>query len=120
MFYTYKYSLTGNVKMNFHMHRFKFDSGISRGHMHKVRGMTEYMIGFNNFHFHVFSGVSSYTSHTHYFSGISGLPIKTENGHIHKMDGILESNNGHEHEYNNYSFEEISYISGKSYGEVYI
>jgi len=49
------------------------------------------MIGIEAFHIHAYYGISSYNGHTHYFSGFTGLPIKTENGHIHRIEGILES-----------------------------
>jgi len=48
------------------------------------------------------------------------MPVKTENGHIHRMEGVLEFNNLHEHGYDGYTFEEISYFSSKqavSYGQ---
>jgi len=48
------------------------------------------MIGIEAFHIHAYYGISSYNGHTHYFSGFTGLPIKTENGHIHRIEGILE------------------------------
>lgn len=98
-----------------HIHKYKFDSKAERGHTHKILGYAGGMVGINSIHFHFFHGVSSYNDHTHYFSGITGMPIKTENGHIHKMDGVLENNRLHEHFYNGYTFEEISYISGRLY-----
>jgi hypothetical protein len=106
--------------MRFHMHRFRFDSEMENGHKHRVHGRAEHMIGLGSIHMHIYYGVSAYNSHTHYLSCITGLPVKTENGHIHKMEGVLEFNNLHEHRYSGYTFEEISYISGKSYGEAYI
>ncbi|HHW47452.1 MAG TPA: hypothetical protein GXX14_02410 [Clostridiaceae bacterium] len=106
--------------MNSHIHKFKFDCSEKKAHSHKIRGCTEGMIGINNFHLHFFYGTSTYTNHTHYFSGVTGLPIKTENGHIHKMEGVLETNNMHEHKYSGHTFEEVSYISGKAYGETYV
>lgn len=106
--------------MRYHIHKFKFDSEKTNFHKHKIMGIANNMVGIKGFHFHFFYGVSSYSNHTHYFSGITGLPIKTENGHIHKMESILELNNSHEHRINGYTFEEISYISGKVFGEAYV
>ncbi|HHW30839.1 MAG TPA: hypothetical protein GXX20_04065 [Clostridiaceae bacterium] len=106
--------------MFIHKHKYKFESEYSNGHPHKLVGYASHMLGVNNLHFHFFYGVSSYNDHTHYFSGITGIPIKTENGHIHKMEGILESSLDHEHKFRGYTFEEVSYISGKGYREVYI
>lgn len=101
--------------INNHTHKFKFDCRRSKGHKHKILGYAKSMVGIGSFHLHFFYGTSSYTNHTHYFSGITGLPVKTEHGHIHRMEGILELNDMHEHYYEGYTFEEISYISGKAY-----
>lgn len=106
--------------MNFHLHKFKLESTMKGGHKHNINGHVEHMIGLGNFHFHYYAGVSAYTNHTHYFSGMTGLPVKTENGHIHKINGLLESNNMHEHKYNGHTSEEVSYISGKTFSESYI
>jgi hypothetical protein len=76
-------------------------------------GYTESMLGFNQIHFHYYFGVCCHNGHSHYFSGISGLPVKKEFGHIHKMDGFLELNNLHEHKFSSYTFEEIEYINGR-------
>ena len=103
--------------MNIHSHSYKLNCDMINGHNHKIHGIVENTIGLGGFHFHCFSGVSSYRNHTHYFSGFTGLAVKTENGHIHKMDGYLESNSSHEHKYSGYTSEEVSYISGKIYGE---
>ena len=94
-----------------HLHKYKFDCKPSNGHSHKTFGYTDNMIGINIFHFHYFWGICSYTGHTHYYSGFTGLPVKTENGHIHKIEGILELNSLHEHPFSNYTFEEVGYIS---------
>lgn len=106
--------------MKAHRHRFKFDCKMVDGHNHRINGIVDGMIGFGSFHLHHFSGVCSYRNHTHYFSGFTGLPIKTENGHIHKMEGILEFNDNHEHTFAGHTSEEVSYSSGKAYGEAYI
>lgn len=106
--------------MRFHMHKYKFVSATEKSHKHKLMGYAGSMLGVSSFHFHFFCGVCSYDNHTHYFSGITGMPVKTENGHIHKMDGILEMNNFHEHRFEDFTFEEISYFSSKdavSYGQ---
>lgn len=97
--------------MRFHMHKYKFDCVIDKGHKHRLMGYAGKMMGVNSLHFHFFYGVCSYNNHTHYFSGITGMPVKTEIGHIHKMDGILEFNNMHEHHFDGFTFEEISYFS---------
>jgi len=55
--------------------------------------------------------VSNYITHTHYFSGITSLPIKTDNGHIHRMEGILEYNDFHKHKFRGYTFEDVGYTS---------
>lgn len=99
--------------MGFHLHKYKFNCQSSKGHSHRMIGYAGNMIGIGSFHFHFYFGVSSYDNHTHYFSGITGLPVKTENGHIHRMEGVLESNSLHEHEFKGYTFEDISYHSTK-------
>jgi len=96
-----------------HLHKFNFESGDSAGHKHKIAGYTDNKVGINTFHFHFFYGISSYSSHTHYFSGVTGLPVKTENGHIHKLEGIFEQNNMHNHKFNGYTFEDVAYTPGK-------
>lgn len=97
--------------MNSHMHKYKFDCNVVNGHNHKLLGYAGNMIGIDGFHFHCYYGVTSYNNHTHYFSGITGLPIKTENGHVHRMEGLLESNSLHEHKFSGYTLEDISYSS---------
>lgn len=99
--------------MRFHLHKYKFECQSAKGHCHRMIGYAGNMIGVGSFHFHFFYGVSSYDNHTHYFSGITGMPVKTENGHIHRMEGFLECNSLHEHEFKGYTFEDISYYSSK-------
>ncbi len=99
--------------MRFHLHKYKLECQITKGHSHRMIGYAGNMIGVGSFHFHFFYGVSSYDNHTHYFSGITGMPVKTENGHIHRMEGLLENNILHEHEFKGYTFEDISYYSSK-------
>jgi regulatory protein YycH of two-component signal transduction system YycFG len=108
--------------MNSHLHKYRFDSEISQesgGHSHIISGRTDYMIGVGGFHFHYFYDISSYNGHTHYYSGITGLPVKTENGHVHKMDSLLEINNSHEHTFSSFTFEEIEYIRHKKSKEAF-
>lgn len=99
--------------MNPHLHKFKFDSSETNMHKHKIMGYTNNMVGVNTIHFHAFYGISSYDNHTHYFSGITGLPVKTPNGHMHKIEGMLEINNLHDHQMNGYTFEDVAYTPGK-------
>jgi hypothetical protein len=103
-----------------HIHKYKFDCEISAGHNHRMSGHTENLIGISVFHFHYFYGISSYNNHTHYYAGITSLPIKTENGHIHRIEGIMEINDLHEHRFENYTFEDIEYISRKKRSEAFI
>ena len=105
--------------MRFHTHKYRIESGNTGGHSHRLTGYAGNMLGVGSLHFHVYYGVSSYTSHTHYFFGITSMPIRTENGHVHRMTGTLEANDFHEHTYDGYTFEEISYIqSGNTAGYV--
>ena len=99
------------VCMNTHIHEYKIDSKTSKGHKHRIKGYTDTMLGIDLFHIHFFYGVSSYSNHTHYFSGFTGFPIKTANGHVHKIEDILETNNMHEHILKGYTFEDIAYIN---------
>jgi hypothetical protein len=46
------------------------------------------------------------------------MPIKTENGHKHKISGRLELTGSHFHYYNNYTYENVEYTSGKQYKKV--
>jgi hypothetical protein len=103
-----------------HVHHFKIESSLSLAHYHRLIGYTEYVIGTGRFHFHFYSGISTYTNHTHYFSGVTGLPLRTENGHIHKMEGMLETNNSHKHRFSGCTFEEVSYTKGNKAKEVLI
>ncbi len=97
--------------MRSHSHKFRFDCSIENGHNHMLLGYAGAMLGLGSLHFHFYYGVSSYRNHTHYFCGITGMPIKTENGHIHRMEGLLENNDLHEHKYKGYTHEDISFIS---------
>lgn len=106
--------------MKTHIHKYKIDSEMVRGHKHKITGYADVMLGLSSLHFHYFSGVSSYCNHTHYFSGMTSLPIKTENGHVHKIETILDNNDLHEHKLVGLTFEEISYISGYASNEALI
>ena len=99
--------------MRYHLHKYKLECRSAKGHSHRMTGYAGNMIGVGSFHFHFFYGVSSYDNHTHYFSGITGMPVKTENGHVHKMEGMLENNSLHEHKFKGYTFEDISYYSSK-------
>ncbi|MDP4091844.1 MAG: YmaF family protein [Bacillota bacterium] len=106
--------------MNSHMHKYRFESEISNSHKHRIVGYTDRVIGIATFHFHSFYGISSYDNHTHYFSGITGLPIKTENGHIHRIEGILEVNVQHEHSYAGNTMEDVAYKAGKLTQEAFV
>lgn len=96
--------------MKSHVHKFRLECSIVNGHCHRLLGYAGSMLGLERLHFHFYYGVSSYMDHTHYFCGITGFPVKTENGHIHRMEGLLESNSRHEHKYKGYTSEDISYI----------
>jgi hypothetical protein len=106
--------------MNPHLHKYRFESNLSKEHKHRLIGYCEGMIGINSFHFHFFNGISSYKNHTHYYSGVTGFPIKTENGHKHKIEGILEANNMHEHKYSSYTNEDVTYHSDGLKHEAYV
>lgn len=99
--------------MRFHMHKYKFECETEKGHRHKLMGYAGNMLGVAAYHFHFFYGVCSFDGHTHYFSGVTGMPVKTENGHVHKMEGFLESSGSHKHHFDGFTFEEISYFSSK-------
>ena len=96
--------------MKFHMHKYRLECRNVKGHTHRLLGYAGNMLGVDSFHFHFYYGVSSYSNHTHYFCGITGMPVRTESGHIHRMDGILENINLHDHEFKGYTFEDISYF----------
>lgn len=102
-----------------HIHRYRFECESKNGHKHIMTGYTERMIGFDSFHFHVYYGISSFLGHTHYYSGMTGLPVRTENGHIHKLAGKLEINETHEHAYKNVTYEDAAYTGKKLNGEAY-
>ncbi len=99
--------------MKCHLHKYKFESRTANGHTHRLLGYAGNMFGINSLHFHFYYGISSYNQHTHYFCGITGLPVKTENGHIHRMEGILENNCLHDHKYSGYTFEDIAYFTSR-------
>jgi hypothetical protein len=44
------------------------------------------------------------------FLDLQGFLLKL-NGHVHKMEDILETNNMHEHVLKGYTFEDIAYIN---------
>lgn len=106
--------------MSTHLHRYKSDSEIAKGHKHNIYGQTDYMIGINSFHFHYYYEISSYNGHTHYYSGITSLPIKTINGHIHKIEGMLEFNNNHQHKYNIFTFEDVESLTGRKKNQAFV
>jgi len=95
------------------MHEFRFDTDPSNSHTHRLVGYTDYMFGIGSLHFHFYCGTTSYLTHTHYFTGTTGLPIKTSRGHIHKMQGYVETNNYHKHKYSNFTFEDCAYNTDK-------
>lgn len=106
--------------MQTHVHKYNFESKETDFHKHKILGYTNHTIGINTLHFHTFHGISSYRGHTHYFSGFTGLPVRTENGHIHKMEGCLETSQMHHHIFCSYTDEEIAYIAKTKSAKVYI
>jgi hypothetical protein len=106
--------------MHPHKHKYKFETKVTNRHKHTILGYTDHMIGIGAFHIHAYYGISSYCGHTHYFSGFTGFPSKTENGHIHKMDCRLESTSHHEHIFRNYTDEDIEYISQKKLHRAYV
>ncbi len=103
-----------------HVHKYRFESKVTNKHKHRLIGCTDSMIGIDSFHIHTFFGICSYNGHTHYYSGFSSLPIKTEFGHIHKIEGKLETNLMHDHVFRSYTDEEIEYISRTILRKVYI
>jgi len=100
--------------MKYHSHEYKIDSTPSKNHKHTAKGFCESMLGFGYFHIHYFYGVSSYDNHTHYFYGFTGFPIKTRNGHVHKINKTLKKSFMHKHDIVGYTAEDISY---NYYGE---
>ena len=99
--------------MGLHIHDFRFNCDTNKGHNHRITNYTESHIGFNIFHFHYFSGICTYRGHTHYYSGITGFPTRTANGHIHKIEGVLEITNLHEHHFSGFTGEEIQLNTGR-------
>lgn len=99
--------------MNNHCHFYGFNSLSSQKHLHRMFGHTEYMFGIGLLHFHFYYGSTSFNGHFHTFSGMTGMAIKTENGHKHKICGRLELANGHFHHYTNYTHENVEYIHGR-------
>ncbi len=93
-----------------HIHKYKLESKTFNGHIHRIVGTSDTMIGIETFHIHTFFGISSYNGHSHYYTGYTGLPIKTENGHIHKIEGELDINSEHSHIFKSYTDEEVEYI----------
>lgn len=105
------YKLINLLEMVFlkHAHRYKFELNDKNSHSHRLMGFTEYSIGIGFFHMHYYTGVCSYSGHTHTYTGYTSLPIKTKNGHYHKMQGLLEFKNNHGHCYLNYTQENVEY-----------
>jgi len=97
-----------------HAHNYRFDSYKVNGHTHRLLGYTEYNFPLLFTHVHFYRGVCSYNEHTHYFSGFTGLPVRTENGHRHKMSGILAECRCHEHKYCHYTSENVEYTGKKA------
>lgn len=93
-----------------HRHKFEIDSTMNHLHYHRVTGITEPGVGISFYHFHRFSGISNYHQHTHIISGHTSPPIKTENGHMHKINCKLKQSQRHSHNLNGYTFEEIEYM----------
>jgi len=99
--------------MNNHHHKYKIDSDISEYHKHTINGYVEMMLGFGLLHFHSFSGICTYTDHTHSFKGTTGLPVKTEAGHLHKIEGYLMLQNDHEHKISGFTSEEFEFTDSE-------
>jgi hypothetical protein len=98
-----------------HLHRFEIKSDFSGIHFHYIKGYVKNNLGMGKMHIHIYSGVSPIEDHSHIFSGITGPPVKTENGHIHKISGILQTANGHVHKYSGYTFEDVSYLPDEGF-----
>ena len=62
--------------MSDHLHKFEVECSYSGIHMHTIKGYVKNIFGIGRFHFHFYYGVSSYLDHTHYFTGITGIPIQ--------------------------------------------
>lgn len=98
--------------MQIHHHRYKIESDFSGVHKHILEGYVKNAVGMKHFHFHFFYGVSSYLDHAHSYTGITGIPISTEKGHIHMISGKLETSDGHKHTFKGYTFEDTASITG--------
>jgi hypothetical protein len=85
-----------------------------------MSGYTDKMIGIAFFHVHYFRGVTSHNGHNHYYSGITSRPIKTKNGHIHKISGRSEGYDRHQHKYLNYTYEDVEYLSDGAIDGAYV
>ncbi len=104
--------------MHNHYHIYSFHTNEKVKQNHKLFGHTDYMIGIGIMHFHFYSGTTSFNGHMHGYFGFTGFPRKTENGHKHKMCGKTDiarlseyDDKPHEHEYENFTFENIQYIN---------
>lgn len=97
--------------MRYHKHKYAIESSMDACHLHKLEGLTETLFGFGKLHIHAFYGATSYLNHSHRYSGLTGFPVKTANGHIHRMENILEPTLKHQHKYSGYTTEEVSYSS---------
>lgn len=102
-----------------HVHYYRIESRMQRGHSHEIKGYTEYVIGTDSFHFHFFSGICTYRDHTHSYSGITGMPIKAACGHYHKITCLLDRELKHEHRVNGFSSEDIDWAKGKETGRAF-
>lgn len=93
-----------------HFHRYDIESQISLFHTHKIIGYTQKTIGLQGIHFHTFYGICSSNNHYHNFHGITSMPIKTNFGHIHKIDIYTDysNNSQHRHKISCFTHENIS------------
>lgn len=105
--------------MNNHYHFYKLHSLTNKKHSHRLFGHTEYMLGIGFLHFHVYFGSTSFNGHFHTYRGVTGFAVKTPNGHRHKMAGKLELADTHIHYYENYTYENVEYTSGKLLMKIY-
>lgn len=97
--------------MTVHLHKYRFESRKAQLHNHRLLGYTGPVLGIGALHFHSYSGICSYNGHMHYFSGYTGFPIKTPNGHIHRLEGKLVCCNMHVHSFCGYTDEDVEYSS---------
>ena len=97
--------------LNFHLHRFEVKSDFSGIHFHVLKGYVRNNLGLEILHFHTCSGTTPVSDHAHFFSSITGPPMKTQNGHIHKLSGVLQETSGHLHKFSGLTDENISYLS---------